>query len=91
MRRNSVQSTGTTVRAFLLEILKGTLPHIHILHTHNNVAVLAQKCTIEIDNEDIIGIVHDLEFSNDPFAHFLVCLDVDDLKMRHISICQWCS
>lgn len=55
------------------------LPDIHVLHTHDNVVVIAQECTIEVDDEFRIAVVHDLEFADNPTAHLFLGLDVDNL------------
>ena len=60
-------------------------PNVHILHTHDDIVVIAQEGSVEVDNIFGIAIVHNLKFTNDTAPHFFLGFDVDHLVKRGIS------
>lgn len=55
------------------------IPNIHILHTHDNIIVVAEESSIEVYDVLRIAIVHDLQLPNNPTAHLLFGFDVNNL------------
>jgi hypothetical protein len=56
-----------------------SIPNIHILHTHDNIVVITQESSIEVHDKLRVGIVHDLQFPDNPTAHLFLGLNMDDL------------
>jgi len=64
-----------------------SIPNIHILHTHDNIVVITQESSIEVHDKLRVGIVHDLQFPDNPTAHLFLGLDMDNLVERSVRLC----
>lgn len=65
------------------------LPNIHVLHTHNNIVVLAQECTVKV--HDVVGItfVHDVQLADNPASGLLLCFHMYNLFLVRAEHCAF--
>lgn len=57
------------------------LPHVHVLHTHDDIAGVVLECAVEVDNVGRVALVHDAQLSYDAFPYFVFGFNVDDLRL----------
>lgn len=55
-------------------------PNVRILHAHDNIVIVIQESTVEVDNVFGMTAMHNLQLSNDSLSNFTLRLDVDHLQ-----------
>mgnify|MGYP004501396865 CR=1 FL=1 len=82
LARHPVQSTIAVCQFLLICRRWGSrLPHVHVLHAHDNIARVVLEGAIEVDNVGRVALVHDAQLSHDAFPYFVLRFDVYDLRL----------
>ena len=72
---------SVTVPVLKVEVVGRGLPHVHVLHAHDDVASVVLECAVEVDNVGRIALVHDAQLAHDALAHLVLGFDVYDLQL----------
>jgi hypothetical protein len=55
------------------------VPHVHVLHAHDDIARRVLEGAVKVDNEVGVAVVHDSQFAHNALPHLVLCFDVYDL------------